>query len=87
MRISWGYYETPFSGSVQGPPRRSSRDVWADTGLATRAQCICFEELKLSQKGLEAIADDSQVLPDDKNYPRIASRDEIYAMLAASYRR
>jgi hypothetical protein len=41
----------------------------------------------VSQKELEAIADNSQVLPDYKNNPRIASRDEIYAMLAASYRR
>jgi alcohol dehydrogenase class IV len=48
---------------------------------------ISFEKLKVSQKELEAIADNSQVLPDYKNNPRIASRDEIYAMLMASYRR
>ena len=48
---------------------------------------ISFEKLKVSQKELEEIADNSQVLPDYKNNPRIASRDEIYAMLAASYRR
>jgi hypothetical protein len=41
----------------------------------------------VSQKELEAIADNSQVPPDYKNNPRIASCDEIYAMLAASYRR
>jgi alcohol dehydrogenase class IV len=48
---------------------------------------ISFEKLKVSQKELESIADNSQVLPDYKNNPRIASRDEIYAMLVASYRR
>jgi alcohol dehydrogenase class IV len=48
----------------------------------------------LSLKGLgatvdevSAIADNSRVLPDYKNNPRIASRDEIYAMLVNSYDR
>jgi alcohol dehydrogenase class IV len=48
---------------------------------------ISFEKLKVSQKELEAIADNSQVLPDYKNNPRVASREEIYTMLTASYRR
>jgi len=33
------------------------------------------------------IADNSRVLPDYKNNPRIASRDEIYDMLLKSYDR
>jgi alcohol dehydrogenase class IV len=48
----------------------------------------------LSLKGLGAtledvssIADNSRVLPDYKNNPRIASRDEIYEMLIKSYDR
>ena len=48
----------------------------------------------LSLKGLGAskaevveIADHSQVLPDYKNNPRIATRDEIYEMLEKSYER
>lgn len=48
----------------------------------------------LSLKGLgatleevSAIADNSRVLPDYKNNPRIASRDEIYEMLVKSYHR
>jgi alcohol dehydrogenase class IV len=46
-----------------------------------------FELLHVSQKELEAIADNSHVLPDYKNNPRIASRDEVYRMLRASYKR
>jgi len=48
----------------------------------------------LSLKGLgatlddvSAIADNSRVLPDYKNNPRIADRDEIYRMLVQSYDR
>lgn len=48
----------------------------------------------LSLKGLgatiedvAAIADNSRVLPDYKNNPRIASRDEIYDILMKSYHR
>jgi alcohol dehydrogenase class IV len=48
----------------------------------------------LSLKGLgariedvSAIADNSRVLPDYKNNPRIANRDEIYEMLVKSYSR
>ena len=48
---------------------------------------ISFEKLRVSQEELVAIADHSQVLPDYKNNPRVATRDEIYQMLMASYRR
>ena len=48
----------------------------------------------LSLKGLGAtlddaseIADNSRVLPDYRNNPRIADRDEIYQMLVRSYDR
>ncbi len=46
-----------------------------------------FEKLKVGETELAAIADNSQVLPDYKNNPRVATRDEIYQMLMASYRR
>ncbi len=46
-----------------------------------------FEKLNVSRQELEAIADNSQVLPDYKNNPRIATREEIHAMLSASFRR
>jgi hypothetical protein len=34
-----------------------------------------------------AIADNSRVLPDYKNNPRIASREDIYEMLMKAYNR
>lgn len=46
-----------------------------------------FERLNVSREELKAIADNSQVLPDYKNNPRIATREEIHEMLSASYRR
>jgi alcohol dehydrogenase class IV len=40
-----------------------------------------------SSEDVEAIANHSQVLPDYKNNPRIATRDEIYDILSKSYMR
>jgi alcohol dehydrogenase class IV len=67
---------------------------------AAEACCVAIDALLqrvgmwLSLKGLGvteddvvAIADHSRVLPDYKNNPRIATRDEIYSMLARSYER
>lgn len=67
---------------------------------AARRSCELLDQLLqrigmwLSLKGLgatmedvSAIADNSRVLPDYKNNPRIADRDEIYAMLLNSYQR
>jgi alcohol dehydrogenase class IV len=48
---------------------------------------LSLEGLGVSQADVVAIADNSRVLPDYKNNPRLASRDEIYDLLAASYRR
>jgi len=36
---------------------------------------------------VSAIADNSRVLPDYKNNPRIADREEIYEILVKSYDR
>lgn len=41
----------------------------------------------VTQENVVAIADNSRVLPDYKNNPRIASRDEIYTLLDNSYDR
>ncbi len=46
-----------------------------------------LKALGASETDVVAIADHSHVLPDYKNNPRIASRDEIYEMLMASYER
>jgi alcohol dehydrogenase class IV len=48
---------------------------------------LCFEGLKVSEEELVVIADHSQVLPDYKNNPRVATRDEIYEILKNSYQR
>ena len=46
-----------------------------------------LKRLGASEEDVVAIADHSHVLPDYKNNPRIASRDEIYDMLVAGYQR
>jgi alcohol dehydrogenase class IV len=46
-----------------------------------------LEGLGVSREDMAAIADNSRVLPDYKNNPRIASRDEIFELLANSYSR
>ena len=48
---------------------------------------LSLEGLGVTEEDVVAIADNSQVLPDYKNNPRIASRDEIFEMLSKSYRR
>ncbi len=48
---------------------------------------LSLEGLGVTEADVVAIADNSRVLPDYKNNPRIASRDEIYALLRSAYRR
>lgn len=48
---------------------------------------LSLKGLGASMEDVTAIADNSRVLPDYKNNPRIASRDEIYTMLVKSYDR
>jgi alcohol dehydrogenase class IV len=48
---------------------------------------LSLEGLGVTEEDIVAIADNSQVLPDYKNNPRIASRDEIFEMLTRSYAR
>ncbi len=48
---------------------------------------LSFEGLRVSRDELVLIADHSQVLPDYKNNPRVATRDEIYEILQKSYKR
>lgn len=46
-----------------------------------------LKSMGVTKKEIEIIADHSQVLPDYKNNPRIATRDEIYEILMRSYER
>jgi len=48
---------------------------------------LSLEGLGVSEEEIVAIADHSQVLPDYKSNPRVATRDEIYEMLMNSYQR
>lgn len=48
---------------------------------------LSLESLGVSKDDVVAIADNSRVLPDYKNNPRIATRDEIFEMLINSYQR
>ena len=46
-----------------------------------------LKSLGVTKDDIELIADHSQILPDYKNNPRIATRDEIYEILIRSYER
>ena len=48
---------------------------------------LSLKGLGVSEEEVVLIADHSQVLPDYKNNPRVAPRDEILEMLKASYQR
>ena len=58
-----------------------------DRFLQSIGMWLSLEKLGVSRMDVEAIADHSLVLPDYKNNPRIASRDEIFALLSSSYSR
>jgi alcohol dehydrogenase class IV len=58
-----------------------------DAFLKKIGMWLSLDGLKVSEADVTSIADHSQDLPDYKNNPRVATRDEIYAMLVNSYRR
>ncbi len=61
---------------------------WAiDRFLQRIGMWLDLEGLGVSKEDMAAIADNSRVLPDYKNNPRIASRDEIFDLLADGYGR
>lgn len=64
---------------------RSCEEV--DQLLKKIGMWLSLEGLGVSEGDVVAIADNSQVLPDYKNNPRIASRDEIHEILTKSFRR
>jgi alcohol dehydrogenase class IV len=46
----------------------------------------CFEDLKIPEEELRALADASLVLPDYKNHPKVATLDEVFTLLKKSCR-
>lgn len=82
-------------GRVLNPELKNASDEMAgekcceeiDKLLKNIGMWLSLEGLGVSQADVVAIADNSRVLPDYKNNPRIASRDEIYDILSNSFRR
>jgi len=46
----------------------------------------CFEDLKIPEEELKVLAEASLVLPDYKNHPKVATLDEVFALLKQSCR-
>jgi alcohol dehydrogenase class IV len=97
MRFTWSSAIPKFArlGRILDPSLQTNGDAEAaekscaamDGFLKEIGMWISFESLKVDRSLLPAIADNSLVLPDYKNNPRIADRHEIFAMLEASYTR
>jgi len=58
-----------------------------DAFLKKIGMWLSLKGLGVSEEEVALIADHSQVLPDYKNNPKVATRDEIYEMLMNSYER
>jgi len=58
-----------------------------DVFLKKIGMWLCLKGLGATMEDVSAIADNSRVLPDYKNNPRIADREEIYEILVKSYDR
>jgi alcohol dehydrogenase class IV len=96
-RFTYPYAVTQFAavGRIFDPSLENLTDEQAaakscdviDAFLQTIGMWLNLQDLGASMVDVNAIADNSRVLPDYKNNPRIADRDEIYAMLIRSYSR
>ncbi|HET6438161.1 MAG TPA: iron-containing alcohol dehydrogenase [Anaeromyxobacter sp.] len=97
MRFTWASAIARFAvlGRILDPSLAGADDRQAAEGscaaldafLGEIGMWLSFEQLGVERGLLGAIADQSRVLPDYQNNPRIAGREEIFAMLEASYRR
>ncbi len=58
-----------------------------DAFLKRIGMWLSLKELGVTEADVEEIADHSRVLPDYKNSPRVATRDEIHTLLVRSYDR
>jgi alcohol dehydrogenase class IV len=97
MRFTWGSAIPKFAalGRILDPALRGSEERVAAEGACAALDAflkeigmwLSFEQLRVGRDLLGPIADNSRVLPDYKNNPRIAGGDDIHAMLEASWRR
>lgn len=79
-----------FNGALAGVPDEEAAAQCCDEidrFLQRIGLWLSLKGLGVSEADVVEIADHSQVLPDYKNNPRIATRDEIYELLAHSYSR
>jgi alcohol dehydrogenase class IV len=96
-RFTYPYAIQPFAemGRIFNPDLMGIPDEGAaaqaceelDSFLKKIGMWLNLEGLQVTMKDVVAIADNSLVLPDYKNNPRIANRDDIYKMLLNSYAR
>lgn len=71
--------------SDQSSAEKSCEEV--DEFLKKIGMWLSLDKFGATMEDVSAIADHSRVLPDYKNNPRIASREEIYEMLVKAYNR
>ncbi|MCJ7586217.1 MAG: iron-containing alcohol dehydrogenase [Anaerolineales bacterium] len=69
--------------SIEDAAAQSCEEI--DRFIKSIGMWLSLDGLGMTREDIVAIADNSRVLPDYKNNPRIASRDEIFAMLSASF--
>lgn len=79
-------FDPALAGETDEAAAEKSCEV-LDEFLKKIGMWLSLEGLGVTEEDVVAIADNSQVLPDYKNNPRIATYDEIYEMLKKSYRR
>ena len=77
----------PALAAVSDDEAAAQACVEIDTFLKRIDMWLSLKGLGASEADVVAIADNSRVLPDYKNNPRIATRDEIYEILVKSYDR
>ncbi len=77
----------PMLVTVSDPEAAEQACEEIDSFLKQIGMWLSLKGLGVTSADVVAIADNSRVLPDYKNNPRVATRDEIYDMLAKSYER
>jgi alcohol dehydrogenase class IV len=97
MRFTYPYALERFAtlGRIMKPELKGASDEAAAEGsclavdefLQQIGMWLSLERLGVTWEEVGAIADHSRVLPDYKNNPRLADRDEIYEILKRSYHR
>ena len=71
--------------SDEAAAEKSCEEV--DKFLKKIGMWLSLDKFEATMEDVVAIADNSRVLPDYKNNPRIASREDIYEMLVKAYNR